>query len=284
MALRSYLSWRNGLFVVALLSLVAMRFAPPPPPPPPASAAGPQAGVAGACASGAKTGKSEAQFATRTGLQITVRVPTDYDATRAYPLLVAYPPAGFDRAHSEVFYGLTPEATRRGFIVAYPEHLRLSPQAVREQANVPGAVADRFCIDASAVTFLGHSDGGTVAEMIPATSPVAGFSPRAIITSGAGVNGDDFKNAACPAIPATMILHSRDDRLFPGYGRSAAGFWAKCAGCATEDLQTQQAACHALKGCSDGRRVTFCETSGAHGRWPEMNGEMLDFIRGGAGG
>jgi len=54
---------------------------------------------------------------------------------------------------------------------------------------------------------------------------------------------------------------------------------ASAAVIASEDLATM--ACRDFLGCAEGRRVTYCETSLPHKRWPSMNTAMLDFIQGG---
>ena len=114
-------------------------------------------------------------------ITFAVRTPSDYDPTRAYPLLVVYPPAGYNRRQSETFYNLTTEATRRGFIVAYSDHIALSQTAVSQQAKMAATVASFFCVDEASIAYLGHSDGGAMAEGIPAYIPDAGAA-----LSGAG--------------------------------------------------------------------------------------------------
>ena len=98
--------------IVAVGLLVFLR------PRPKVAAAGP-AGIAAACGPGSRTGHADLydNLQTSDTLTIAVRTPSDYDPTRAYPLLVVFPPAGYNRRGSEIFYDLTTEATRRGFIV-----------------------------------------------------------------------------------------------------------------------------------------------------------------------
>lgn len=283
MSLKSYLSWRNALFLIAVLSLFFVRFSPPAPPPPLVRAAEGSVGKAGACAAGEKKGKPDYdQGTTRGNLHVSTRTPSNYDPTRAYPLIIAFPPAGYDRARSEALYDLTAEATRRGYVLAFPEYLRVDRQTLGEQATVFASVAERLCVDADDVTLLGFADGGVVAERVP-TLPNLGFTPRMVVASAAGVR-DDALNGACPAVQNVMILHGADDRLFPGYGRSAAAHWAKCAACASEDFGGGATGCHEFKQCASGRRVVYCETEGGRGRWLDQKTQILDFIFAGRGG
>jgi polyhydroxybutyrate depolymerase len=250
---------------------------------PKVAAAGPESGIAAACSPGSRTGHQDLNDNLQTSDQLTfaVRTPSNYDPTRAYPLLVVFPPAGFKRRQSENFYGLTTEATRRGFIVAYSDHIGLSPTAVSRQAKVAATVASFFCVDEASIAYLGHSDGGSMAEGIPAYVRNAGAAPHSIVASAAGITSDDLATMACPSIPAVLIVHSRTDERFPNLGRGTAAYWGRCAACAPEILNPLADGCREFKGCAGGRRVTYCETSLPHKRWPSMNAAMLDFIQGG---
>ncbi len=250
---------------------------------PKVAAAGPESGIAAACSPGSRTGHADLNDNLQTSdrLTIAVRTPSNYDPTRAYPLLVVFPPAGFNRRQSEIFYDLTTEATRRGFIVAYSDHVVLSPTAVSRQAKVAATVASFFCVDEASIAYLGHSDGGSVAEGIPAYVPKAGAAPHSIVASAAGITSEDLATMACPSIPAVLIVHSRADERFPGFGRGAAAYWGRCAACAPQNLAALADGCQDFSECAAGRRVTYCETSLPHKRWPSMNSAMLDFIQGG---
>ncbi len=282
--MRIGLSRREIALVAAVILLSVGLWLASAPARPDVAPAGPNVGIAAACNPGDRNGRTglDDSVTTADGLRITVRTPSDYDPTRAYPLLVVYPPAGYDRRRSEVFYGLTPEATGRGFIVSYSDHLRLSRQAVAQQAKVAATVESLFCVDPASVTFLGHSDGATMAEGIPASAAEVGAAPRAIVASAAGITREDLDMLPCPSVAAVLIVHSRADALFPGFGRGAAAYWGQCAACAPADLEGSAEACREFSGCAAGRRVAYCETAGPHSRWPGMNAAMLDFIQGAA--
>ncbi|MGH6812303.1 MAG: hypothetical protein ACREDM_08165 [Methylocella sp.] len=272
---------KAGLIAMALIvaagALVFLR-----PARPKVAAAGPESGIAGACSPGSRTGHADLDDNLQTSdrLTIAVRTPSDYDPTRAYPLLVVYPPAGYNRRQSETFYDLTTEATRRGFIVAYSDHISLSPTAVLRQAKVAATVASFFCVDEASIAYLGHSDGGSMAEGIPAYAGRASAAPHSIVASAAGITSEDLATMACPSIPAVLIVHSRADERFPGFGRGAAAYWGRCAACAPAELNALADGCRDFSGCAGERRVTYCETSLPHKRWPSMNAAMLDFIQG----
>jgi hypothetical protein len=133
------------------------------------------------------------------------------------PILCSW---SYDRRSSEIFYDLTTESTRRGFIVAYSDHLSLSPSAVAQQAKVAETVASFFCVDGASIAYLGHSDGGAMAEGIPAYISKAGTTPHSIVTSAAGITGEDLAKMTCPSIL---------DRPQPNR-RSLSGLWPRGSG------------------------------------------------------
>ena len=188
--------------IVLILAIGLLVFSAPTRPK--VAAAGPEVGIAAACSPGSRTGHPDLNDNLQTSDQLTfaVRTPSNYDPTRAYPLLVVFPPAGFKRRQSENFYDLTTEATRRGFIVAYSDHIGLSPTAVSRQAKMAATVASFFCVDEASIAYLGHSDGGLMAEGIPAYAPKAGAAPHSIVASAAGITSEDLATMACGAAAA----------------------------------------------------------------------------------
>lgn len=247
---------------------------------PETNAAGDSAGTPATCALGARVGATDFDDSKRTddGLPLRVRTPRDYDPTRGYPLLVVYPPAGMSRAASERFYGLTGQATARGFIVAYSDHIALSRAAVSAQAKVAAAVMRDWCVKPNAVAFIGHSDGGSIAEGSLISPQPGAVAARAIVASAAGIEAADLA-ALCRSAPVRiMVVHSRDDEHFPGFGRAVAAQWAAHEGCSTELPPPDADGCSRYVGCREGSRIDYCETTGAHTRWPALNDTTLAFI------
>ncbi len=130
---------RAGLELVLLAVLFALSAC---------SRAPPQLGIADytslqlrkSCSPGARLGSTGGVDRISAGhdISVSVRTPINYDATLAHPLLVVFAPGGYHRIASEDFYGLTREATTAGFIVAYPDHPRLSMQAFRTTRSSAG--------------------------------------------------------------------------------------------------------------------------------------------------
>ena len=212
------------------------------------------------------------------GLLIRVRVPLNYDATRAYPLLVAYPPAGFDRFAAERYYGLSENATRRGWIVAYSDARPLSIRAVQAQARVAEAVAASFCVAPDRVAYFGHSDGGAMAQGVAGLASAAP-RPKAIVASGAGITEGDLAASGCSGSVSALIFHNRADARFPDFGRGAVRHWASCGQCQALDLTAVPAnTCRDFQGCRQGVQVAYCEVDTPHEAFPPVIAKALAFV------
>jgi polyhydroxybutyrate depolymerase len=206
-----------------------------------------------------------------------VRTPANYDPTIAHPLLVAYAAAGNNRYETEGLTGLTTEATARGFIVTYPDHLRLSLPGLEELATIPALVARKWCIDEARIYLTGQSDGGMATVAIAFLAKTQGTAD-AIAPSAAGVNGKDLAEYSCPEPLPVMVMHSRNDAVFPGYGAEAARWWAACNRCDPTPGPKDAHGCVAYPNCANGVPTLYCEGSDAHEDWPPMNTAVLDFF------
>jgi polyhydroxybutyrate depolymerase len=234
------------------------------------------------CAPGAKPGPAgqDDSLATPGGIRLGVRTPRNYDATRAHPLLVVFAPAGHGRVRSEQLAGLTQEATARGFVVAYSDHRRLARTTFDELGRIPVLVAARWCVDERRVYLAGHSDGGASAAAVGFLG-TASLGPAGLIISGAGIRAEDLAQHSCPAPLSVMVIHSREDRLFPlpAFGYGPAQWWAACNRCG-QQTRPVASGCVEHVDCAPGTRTLYCETAGPHASWPGLNGTMLDFLSG----
>ncbi len=218
---------------------------------------------------------------TRHDIPFSVRTPVNYNGTLAHPLLVVFAPGGYHRFASEDFYGLTREATAAGFIIAYPDHLKLSMRAFEELGQVPALVTARWCVDSNRVYFLGHSDGGTTAAAVTflgASEP----RPRAVAISAAGIRRQDLEQYACPAPMSVLVVHSRTDELFalPAYGKDPAGWWAACNGCQSVPGAVDGEGCVEYGGCALAVRTRYCEGHTPHRQWSVPTAALLAFFAG----
>lgn len=226
----------------------------------------------------AHPGADPAERRTPKGFRYVVRVPSNYDPTRRHPLLVVYAPAGAHARQVERFVGLTRLATEAGFIVAYVDSQRLSIPTILELGTIPAQIAREWCVDEDRVYLTGHSDGATVSTAL-AVLPETRGTPAAIAPSAAGLRAEDLAAYGCPAPLPVMVMHSRDDRLFPGFGREAAAWWAGCNRCRPLPADAAPAGGQPLVFSDCAAPTVYYESLGPHEQWPGLNREIIDFFR-----
>ena len=232
------------------------------------------------CGPGAKPGHAghSDDEKTSAGIRYMVNTPINYDATIAHPLLMVYAPAGTNRYESERFMSLTQEGTAAGFVVAYADNRRLSPEALEALAEIPGLIEKKWCIDKNRVFLTGHSDGGTIAMGIGFLKGTRHI-PAAIAPSAMGIRGEDLKEQSCPNPLPVMIMHSSRDSLFPGYGKEAIQWWATCNGCETASPVKDSDGCITYRSCKNNVTTSYCEGTGTHREWPGKNKAIIEFFR-----
>ena len=211
------------------------------------------------------------------GIRYMVRTPSNYDPTFAHPLLIVYAPAGLSRWESERLTGVTTSGTGEGFVVAYTDHKPLNISTIEQLGVIPGLVAKEWCIDESRVYATGHSDGGTASLMLAVIEKTKTV-PAAIAPSAAGVTGKDLEAYQCRAPIPVMIMHSKNDKLFPGWGAQMSAWWAGCNQCDVTKTKPVEGGCRVSQGCAAGGATLYCEGTGSHRDWPKLNRVMLDFF------
>lgn len=211
------------------------------------------------------------------GIRYMVRTPSNYDATFAHPLLMVYAPAGQSRWVSERFVGLTTAATGAGFVVVYSDHWPLSVVTIEQLGTIPNLVAKEWCVDEHRVSVTGHSDGGTASLMLAVIEKTKKV-PAAIAPSAAGVTSQDLEAFQCPAPIPVMLMHGKNDSLFPGWGAQTSAWWAGCNRCDVTKVKPVEGGCRAYQGCASGGATLYCEGTGSHRDWPNLNRIMLEFF------
>ncbi len=223
------------------------------------------------------SGGQPGEVRTAGNVRIVVKTPSNYRAGLAHPLLVLYAAGGQKAESAELSYGLTREATSRGFIVASVDDKQPLPEAVVDMATVPKAVAKSWCVDASRVFATGHSNGGLYANAV-AFYPDARGAFRAVAPSAAGVRKQDLKDYSCPGPTPVKIYHGAYDMGFSGWGRGVAEWWAECNRCKGEKPVVGEEGCVEFQGCADGGETIYCEGPWLHMTWPGRNSDILNFF------
>ena len=234
------------------------------------------------CDTGTKPGTAGASNDEQTpaGIRYMVKTPGNYNASIAHPVLMVYAPARTNRYESEEFMDLTQEATAAGFIVAYADHRKMTPETIEELAQIPGLIEKKWCIDEKRIFLTGHSDGGTTAMGIAFINGTKHI-PAAIAPSAAGIRGEDLKEYRCPNPLPVMVMHSSHDTLFPGYGKEAIQWWAACNGCDAPPPVKDAGGCVTYRGCKNDVATRYCEGAGSHSKWPGNNKVIIDFFKSG---
>lgn len=236
---------------------------------------------AATCPAGSRsgaTGNTDGET-TAKGLKFNVRAPASYSPETGHPLIVVYSGAGGTAPLMESITRLTAPALKAGYIIAFADHKPPNAgSAVDDLATIPSQVAKKWCVDETRVYLTGHSDGGSVIYVGLFRGAFNALLPAAIAPSAAGLNARALAMAPCltPPIPV-MVLHSKNDGLFPGFGVEARDWWIKCHSCNTSG-EPPVKGCVAYAGCENGADVRHCETTISHGAWPDRNEAMLDFF------
>jgi polyhydroxybutyrate depolymerase len=234
----------------------------------------------GRCDPGTKAGSAGASNDEQTaaGARYMVKTPANYNANIAHPLLMVYAPARTNRYESEDFVHLTQKATAAGFIVAYADHRTMTPKSIEELAEIPEFIEKKWCIDKKRIFLTGHSDGGTTAMAIAFIDGTKHI-PAGIAPSAAGIRGEDLKAYQCPNPLPVMLMHSSQDRHFPGYGKEAIQWWAACNGCETVPPVKDADGCVTYRGCKSDVATRYCEGTGTHSEWPGNNKAIIDSFK-----
>jgi polyhydroxybutyrate depolymerase len=161
--------------------------------------------------------------------------------------------------------------------VAYADHRPLGVSTIEQLGTIPGLVARKWCINEKRVYVTGHSDGGTVALALAVLDRTKDL-PAAIAPSAAGWTGKDLEAYRCRAPVPVMIMHSANDSLFRGWGLQTAGWWAACNRCDVAKTKKVEGGCLAYQQCAPGGATLYCEGTGSHRDWPNLNRVMLEFL------
>lgn len=241
------------------------------------------------CAPGARVGAAGKtdELLTGRGIRYHVRTPLNYDNRIAHPLMIVFSPGDRGGLGTEWFTGLTTDATRDGFVVVYADNRPrklpslnrpLAKEWILELGTIPSQVASQWCIDLNRVFLTGHSNGGTISTAL-ALLEEAPLSPAAIAPSAAGFRGEDLKPFTCPAPLPVLVMHSKKDKVFPGYGAETIQWWKQCNQC-SDNVQALGAGCISFPECENNVSTIYCEGERRHSVWPERNNRIMSFFSG----
>ncbi len=255
------------------------------------------------CGQTPTTGERTIEAAGQTGAYI-VSIPSDYDASRPYPLGFAF--HGFGRTHAQCqagdcagFQSVMGQEAILIYMKSFGEGWEQS--AVRDDnatffEAVVASISSEACVDEARIFVAGTSSGAHFTNVLAcrygdkllAAAPVAGYLPE---------------SDGCVGNVAAIPIHGIDDpHVTFDSGETARDFYIAQNGCTTEtvpdlaevhtrirasrDAMTTDWACVDYQGCDPKFPVRWCEHSqggyddSTHG-WPSDGGLMIwDFVSG----
>jgi polyhydroxybutyrate depolymerase len=257
------------------------------------------AGSGGKAAAQPSAGCNKANPATGTsgspltvsGHQYYVKLPTNYDASKPYPVMMMFNPTGNPISWAESNAGFETTGPKEAWIRAYP--------TMANNANGWGAsdvaffapfydqVLASYCVDKARVFAGGESSGGDFVSIlgcehgdkIRATAPCA-TKP---------VNGyalDVPTKRACKGEVTAVVIHGKNDNVvMPTNGPKTRDFYAALNHCGTttkpvDGYTDTKSNCVMYDGCDAGFPVYWCNhtdpnySNTNHG-WPAFAGKFL---------
>jgi polyhydroxybutyrate depolymerase len=203
------------------------------------------------------------------GRRYLLAVPKNYDANKAYPLIIAL--HGDDQT-ADGFIGfskLTLSTTDQA-IVAFPDQvldLFTTYQDNNDQRLVAATIIQlkkARNIDAGKIWGFGYSKGAFILNEMGCRKPGL-FSAIAPHSGGAPQEQDNDGNVQCPAAIALPVFASMGANDDPEGGKFEADYWAGLAGCHGGTQVSTPDVCQAYNGC--GSPVVYCQIPN-HGHFP----------------
>ncbi|MBQ0958941.1 prolyl oligopeptidase family serine peptidase [Ideonella sp. 4Y11] len=238
---------------------------------------------------------------------VIVHVPPGLPAGQAAPLVLALHGGGGHAAFmaDDERYGLSRQADRSGFVVAYPNGFSRLPGgrfatwnaggccgAARDRGSddvgfiraVVASVRERIAVDPARIFATGMSNGGMLAHRLACDG-------ADLFRAVAAVAGTDATRQCTPSRPVSVLhIHARDDThvLFNG-GAGPNAFrdrdavmdfvsvpdtiarWTqrnRCSGPPRRILDRPGAVCEEHSDCAAGSRVRLCVTDTGGHAWP----------------
>jgi poly(3-hydroxybutyrate) depolymerase len=220
--------------------------------------------------------------------EFILNVPTNYDNTHPYKLVIAYHElnGNDDEMYRNKYYHLLPLSDNSTIFVA--------PNGQINGGNCPGAsgcgwpntadsdmlladavvaqIEQNFCVDTSRIFATGWSYGASMSEQTACERPLSGatngWGVRAIaVYSVAYLSNTDNCKASSSKPVAYYASHGTNDSVLPySGGVSMVQTWAAADGCSamTPTQATGNHVCSNYTGCSAGYPVEFCSFVGPH--------------------
>jgi poly(3-hydroxybutyrate) depolymerase len=121
--------------------------------------------------------------------------------------------------------------------------------------------AREYCIDRKRIHVIGHSWGGTMANLVACQRS----NVRSVVSVGSG-----GPTVPCRGPVGAMVVHGTQDQDEPIVSAQlSTDVWSFYNRCASEREPTLDGACSQHKLCTNGFPLLYCEHPGGHG-WPSL--------------
>lgn len=202
-----------------------------------------------------------------------VRLPTDYSATRAYPIIMLLHgcSSGTNNVPMEKVTGSDAILVRgTGSAANTCWDTKANGPDVAFFDDMVKDVKARFCADENRIFAVGYSSGSWLINQLSCI--------RADVLRGAGtVSGGEAAGNNCTGAVARIYIHDADDmdNVIAG-GMKARDRQLTQNGCdkAVAPVATDPAPCQSYQSCPAAEPITWCQTSG------KMHGRQDDFAPG----
>jgi polyhydroxybutyrate depolymerase len=202
-------------------------------------------------------------------------VPTSYDATKAYPLVIDFHGDGGTGAQMRGDWPVE-SATHQQAIIVYPDGIGTTWDLYDTGAQNPDmpwikalidALAQKYNVDKSRILGSGYSKGGFFVNEMACNYP---GTFKAIAVYEGGAPDEEFNSAGtkdaqgywrCPneqATAAFVFQGDADRSVTPDSGNFDGMYWAHVNGCADTMSPTTPSPCQEYASCPAGKRVTYC--------------------------
>ncbi len=228
-------------------------------------------------------------------------VPSTYDASRAYPLVLGFHGDGGDGAGIRA--ALSFEAVSgQDAIVAYPSghgHTwdLYGPAATNGDVDfitkLVGALEQRFNVTPDRVFGIGFSNGAFMLNQLAcrrpslfrAIVPLSGGAPYEPQDSGASHWENGYVKCAGQTLgsgPAVLVVHGTQDAVVSyESGDFSAKYWSYVNGCGEASSAWSIQPCVSYAECPTGKSVLFCPIAAmGHAIWSEATKAAWTFFSG----
>lgn len=207
---------------------------------------------------------TRAAMTTPSGRSFHVWGPSSYDASRPYPVVLAFHGWSSNGRDFAKWFKMEEHVAGAAFVV-YPDSRGVQwdfsgASDLDFTGDILEGLGRAWCVDRARVLAVGFSYGGRFVNHLGCKRPDL---VRGIVAGGG--SWDPEKD--CSPMAVLVVHRTRDETMPITGGKSAALRWSKVDGCESRTQETDAAhGCTAYRGCAHGS-VTFCEDTHHDPSW-----------------